>query len=229
MTKLSRLIVLVEGQTEENFVNNVLAPYLYARGYASVSASLLGNARQRGRRGGIRSWESTRKDILNHLKQDREIFVTTLVDYYGLRQNWPGRAKAPRLAFPDRAASIEQNILNDISRELGGSFDPRRFVPYIVMHEFEGLLFSDAERLARSMARPDLSSEFQAIRDDFTTPEQINDSPRCAPSKRILTRNKGYQKPLHGVLAAQAIGFDTIRNECPLFSNWIAELEQRAV
>jgi hypothetical protein len=228
MTKLSRLMVLVEGQTEENFVNNVLAPYLSNRGYASVNARLLGNARQRGRRGGIRSWESTRKDILNHLKQDREIFVTTLVDYYGLRQNWPGRADAPELVF-ERAASIQQKISADITGELGDSFDPRRFVPYIVMHEFEGLLFSDAEELAQSMVRPDLSSEIQRIRDDFATPEEINDSNLTAPSKRLLSLNSSYQKALHGVLAAQAIGLDTMRNECPLFSNWIAELEQRAV
>lgn len=222
-------MVLVEGQTEENFVNIVLVPYLGDRGYTSITARLLGNVRQRERRGGIRSWDSTRKDILNHLKQDQAIFVTTMVDYYGLRQSWPGRPEAPRLAFQDRAASIEQKILREISGELGDSFDPRRFVPYIVMHEFEGLLFSDAQGLGRGMARPDLSANIQAIRDGFATPEEINDSSDTAPSKRIKGLFPGYQKTLHGPLAAQEIGLDTIRRECPLFANWIAKLEQRAV
>lgn len=49
-----RLLVHVEGQTEESFVNEILAPHLYGNfGYSSVSARLLGNARQRNRRGGI--------------------------------------------------------------------------------------------------------------------------------------------------------------------------------
>ena len=225
---MSRLMVLVEGQTEENFVNIVLAPYLYDRGYTSVSARLLGNARQRGRRGGIKSWDSARKDILNHLKQDQSVFVTTMVDYYGLRQSWPGRPEASQLSFSGRAASIQRQLLDDVSEELGDNFDARRFVPYIVMHEFEGLLFSDAEGLGRGASRTDLSSDFQAIRDEFTTPEEINDSPETAPSKRITGLFPGYQKVLHGVSAVKEIGLETIRRECRLFSGWITELEQRA-
>lgn len=221
-------MVLVEGQTEENFVNIVLAPYLYDRGYTSVSARLLGNARQRGRRGGIKSWDSARKDILNHLKQDQSVFVTTMVDYYGLRQSWPGRPEASQLSFSGRAASIQRQLLDDVSEELGDNFDARRFVPYIVMHEFEGLLFSDAEGLGRGASRTDLSSDFQAIRDEFTTPEEINDSPETAPSKRITGLFPGYQKVLHGVSAVKEIGLETIRRECRLFSGWITELEQRA-
>ena len=218
----------MEGQTEENFVNEVLAPYLYGRGYTSVGARLLGNARQRGQRGGIRRWDSARKDILNHLKQDQGIFVTTMVDYYRLHRTWPGRAEAPQQAFADRAATVEREVLEDVSDELGGSFDTRRFVPYVVMHEFEGLLFSDAEGFARGIARPDLSIRLQAVRNEFATPEEINDSSETAPSKRLQALIPGYQKPLQGVLAAQEIGIDTIRKECPLFAGWIEELEQRS-
>ena len=225
---MSRLLVLVEGQTEEDFVNRVLAPYLSDRGYTSVSARLLGNARQRIRRGGIRVWTSVRRDILNHLKQDQGILGTTMVDYYGLPQTWPGRAQAPGHTFADRAATVESELLKDVSNELGGDFDQRRFVPYVVMYEFEGLLFSDAEGFGRGIARPDLSSKLQAIRDEFTTPEEINDSPETAPSKRVEDLVPGYQKPLMGVSAAQEIGIDTIRRECPLFADWIEKLEQRA-
>ena len=81
---MTRILVLVEGPTEENFVNLVLAPHLYALGYIAVSARLLGNARQRSHRVGIQQWESTRQDILIHLKQDSAVLVTTMVDYYGL-------------------------------------------------------------------------------------------------------------------------------------------------
>ena len=110
---------------------------------------------------------------------------------------------------------------------MGGSFDSRRFVPYIVMHEFEGLLFSDPNGFGLGVGRSQLSPSIRAIREDFGTPEEINDSPDTAPSKRIEGLMPGYQKPLHGLQAAQEIGLDAIRRECPQFSNWLDQLEQR--
>src|SRR5882724_4110394 len=98
---MARLLIHVEGETEESFVNEVLADHLYGCGYESVSARLVGNARLRERRGGIRAWLSARKDIISHLKEDRGCFATTMVDYYGLPQTgekaWPGRAEAGML------------------------------------------------------------------------------------------------------------------------------------
>ena len=94
------------------------------------------------------------------------------------------------------------------------------------MHEFEGLLFSDAVRFGRGIGRPNASPKFQTIRDQFATPEEIDDSPQTAPSKRVRDVVPGYQKPLMGVLAAREIGLDTIRKECPLFANWVKKLEQ---
>ena len=226
---MSRLLVHVEGQTEENFVNAVLAPHLCRVGYTNVSARLLGNARQRDRRGGIRPWDSVRNDILNHLRGDQVTLATTMVDYYGLPGTWPGRERSRRLkSLNEQAASVETDLLDDIANSLGGGFDRRRFVPYVVMHEFEGLLFSNPDRFAQSIGRPDLSSEFQAIRCEFQTPEEINDSSDSAPSLRVRKLYRGYQKPLMGVLAAEEIGLDAIRKECPLFHKWIEELERRA-
>ena len=226
---MSRILIHVEGQTEENFVNAVLAPHLYRVGYTDVSPRLLGNARQRDRRGGIRPWDSVRNDILNHLRGDQVTLATTMVDYYGLPGTWPGRERSRRLkSLNEQAASVETDLLDDIANSLGGGFDRRRFVPYVVMHEFEGLLFSNPDRFAQSIGRPDLSSEFQAIRCEFQTPEEINDSPDSAPSLRVRKLYRGYQKPLMGVLAAEEIGLDAIRKECPLFHKWIEELEQRA-
>ena len=225
---MPRILVHVEGQTEESFVNAVLAPHLYSLGYTNVSARLIGNARQRSRRGGIRPWHSVRNDILNHLTSDRDTFATTMVDYYGLPFTWPGREQATRKeTLKERAASVQQALLEDVSSSLGGAFDRRRFIPYVVMHEFEGLLFSDPERFARGIGRPDLSSALQAVRGEFGTPEEINDSPDTAPSRRVRDLYEGYQKPLMGVLAVEEIGLSAIRGQCPLFNRWIEELEER--
>ena len=204
---MTRILVHVEGQTEENFVNTVLAPHLYNFGYTSVSARLLGNARQRSRRGGIRPWRSVRTDIVNHLAADQTTLATTMVDYYGLPHTWPGREQAGRQkALRERAASVEQAVLEDISSSIGGAFDRSRFVPYVVMHEFEGLLFSHPDRFAQAIGRLDLSPKLQAVRDEFRTPEEINDSPVTAPSRRVRNLYEGYQKPLMGVRAAETVG-----------------------
>ena len=101
---MPRLLIHVEGETEESFVNEILADHLYANGgFEVVSARLVGNARLRGKRGGIRAWSTVKKDILNHLKADTGCLATTMVDYYGLPQTgekaWPGRAEAGRLTF----------------------------------------------------------------------------------------------------------------------------------
>ncbi len=227
---MSRLLIHVEGVTEESFVNEVLASHLYGCGYTKVSARLVGNARQRDRRGGIKAWSAVRKDILNHLKEDAKCLSTTMMDFYALPQTgdraWPGRAEAAQLAFSEKAASVESALLEDICSEMGDGFEQSRFVPYVMMHEFEGLLFSDTTRFGQGIGRPDLSPQFQAIRDQFATPEEINDSPFTAPSKRIINLVPGYEKPLMGTLAVLEIGLDAIRQECPLFRGWIERLEQ---
>lgn len=155
--------------------------------------------------------------------------MTTMVDYYALPQTggraWPGRAEAGRLPFAQKAITVEDALFADISRNMGGNFDARRFIPFVMMHEFEGLLFSDCDRFASGIGWPDLAPKFQAIRDQFATPEEINDSSITAPSKRVQKLVPGYQKPLLGVLAVIEIGLDKLCAECPHFRYWIERLE----
>jgi hypothetical protein len=227
-----RLLIHVEGETEETFVDEVLRPHLLSRGLSDVSARILGNARQRDRRGGIRGWPSARIDILKHLKGAPGCFATTMVDYYGMPQRgqaaWPGRAAASALPFAQRAPSVEVAMLADVCAHMGGGFDRRWFLPYVMMHEFEALLFSDCHAFGRGISRPDLTPAFQEIRHGFPSPEEIDDSPVSAPSKRVEALVAGYQKPLLGTLAALEIGLDAMRAECPHFRSWLEELETRA-
>lgn len=229
---MKRLLIHVEGETEETFVNEVLAPHLYDQGYATVGARLIGNARLRQRRGGIRAWSSVRADIVKHLREDNGALATTMVDYYALPRTgekaWPGRDEAGRLPFDRKADTVEQALQADLTAVMGAGFDQRTFVPFVIMHEFEGLLFSDCAAFSRGICRPELQPDFQVIRDAFKTPEEINDSPVTAPSKRVLTIIPNYEKPLLGTLAVLAIGLDTIRSECPHFNDWVTRLERGA-
>jgi len=223
-----RLLIHVEGPTEEDFVNEVLRDHLLGMGYANVSARIVGNARARDRRGGIRPWPQVKRDIVTHLRQDPGCVTTTIVDYYGLPQDgdgaWPGRREAARLDNARRAEAVEAALLADLEEH----FDPRRFMPFVMMHEFEALLFSDCAAFSRAIGRPELQPALQGIRHAFPTPEDINDSPKTAPSKRLQALIPGYQKPIMGTLAALEIGLDTMRRECPHFDTWISRLESLA-
>lgn len=109
--------------------------------------------------------------------------------------------------------------------EMGPSFDLRRFIPFVVMHEFEGLLFSDCARLASSLNRKDLIEPLEKIRGQFESPEDIDDSAQTAPSKRIVNLMPNYQKVLHGNEAMLEIGLEAVRKACPIFDRWITTLE----
>ncbi len=120
--RVLRILILVEGETEETFVNAVLAPHLFTRGFAAVSAKLMGNARLRSRRGGVRGWPEVQAEILHHLRTDQQIYVTTMVDYYGMPGNpnqanaWPGRHAAPSRQSTKGAASSRRPLRSKLRR-----------------------------------------------------------------------------------------------------------------
>ena len=222
-----RLLLHVEGRTELLFINEVLAPHLHDWGYVNVRARLMGGSRSNRRRGGVRPWESVRREIVHNLRADSELIVSTMVDYYGMPPNWPGRANVSEsvVAASERAAEIEDSLLQDVCNEMDANFNSNRFIPYVMMHEFEAMLFSDCDSFGHAIGRSDLIGDFQGVRDDFTSPEEIDDSPLTAPSKRIEALLPGFQKPTMGVQAAQNIGLEAIRRECPHFADWLQRLE----
>ncbi|MDQ8156869.1 MAG: DUF4276 family protein [Gemmatimonadota bacterium] len=222
---MRRLILVVEGPTEETFVKEVLAAHLYTAGFHAVGVRLMGSGRARANRGGVRRWESVRHDVLVHLKEDPGTIVGVLVDYYGMPDSWPGRSSAAAAPVESRSQHVERELVADVARELGGDLHPLRFLPCVLMHEFEALLFSDPSAFAHAIGVPECATALEGVRAAFQTPEHINDSPLTAPSKRIAALVPGYQKPIMGTIAALDIGLDVIRRECAGFARWMADLE----
>ena len=211
------LIVLVEGKTEMDFVDETLTDHLRKVGYSSVSARLIAP-----RGAGICGWVRAKTNIGRHLRTNAR--VTTMVDYYELPQDWPGRDKSGALPTSERADFVESAILKDMR----GEDISENLIPYVMLHEFEAMLFSDCQRFANALGYPQLKTDFQEIRDQFSTPEDIDDSPEGAPSKRIealFAPIDMYRKPFVGVRGAKAIGLDAIRAECPHFAKWMDNLE----
>lgn len=67
--------------------------------------------------------------------------------------------------------------------------------------------------------------KIESVINEFDTPEDINNSPNTAPSKRLLDAIPGYNKVLYGRMLAESIGLDSIRSKCPMFNEWLTKLE----
>ena len=217
---MSRVYILCEGATEETFVRTLLWPVL---GTAGVHAPPVIIGRP-GHKGGHVNRQRTVDHVVRLLKQDKNSRCTTFLDYYGLDSDFPGKPVPPGLSTEAKAERIEQHFYAEVASELPDELRPDRFFPYIQMHEFEGLLFSDPVALAKGLYRGDAADELKAIREQFESPEDINDNSQTAPSKRIATAVGRYNKPVGGSLAALEVGLDSIRQECTRFNAWVTKL-----
>ena len=210
-TSLIRLAISVEGQTEEEFVNSVLAPHLQSA-LVTPSAILIGRARSGSGGGGV-SIERLASEMAG-LYPNFDA-VTSLVDFYGFR------GKGDR-----KVEELEEHLAQEIQKKVSSSWDQRKVIPYVQKYEFEGLLFSDVSAFSALTGATDrLVEELGDVRSRFTSPEDINDNADTAPSNRIKSVIPGYQKVVDGTLIARETGLDTIRAECPRFAEWLAKLE----
>lgn len=115
-----------------------------------------------------------------------------------------------------------------LENAFGDSINHPRFLPYLQLHEFEALLFADPIHTENwlKLDHPTLQTgALAAIRQNYKTPEEINDSRHTAPSKRITDLCPSYQKIADGVLILEELTLPVIRRECPHFSAWLTKLE----
>ena len=215
------MVALVEGPTERIFIQNILGPYL-ARTEVYLTPIILTKP---GQRGGDVRFSRARNDIERHLKQRNETWLTLLIDYFGIKSDWPGYEESKR----KRRHTSKAHVMNEATRkrvnELFGDQDSqRRFIPYVSMFEFEALLFSDADILAQKLnVQPkDVETILSEYNDE---PEKINDNPQTAPSKQLEGLSDRFKKTVTGISIAREIGIERIRESCPLFDEWISKLE----
>ena len=218
-----RLNIIVEGQTEETFVNQTLKPHL-SRFSIGVSARAVTTKKKRGTKhsGGLSTYFKTRRDITLWTKQDRnpDVRFTTMFDLYGLKPDFPGYKAAPKDDPYQRVEALEDALGNDIS--------DWRFIPYIQLHEFEALILSDPRQLDSQFDnRADGIARLVTMVSQFPSPEHINDSTNTAPSKRIIREIPEYdgRKASAGPIVTEKIGLPTLRSKCSHFAGWLDKLE----
>jgi hypothetical protein len=83
------IFIIVEGQTEQTFVRDVLAPQIATKGIYLYSA-LIGKS---GHKGGNIRFDRVKKDIGHFLRQRNDTYISTMFDYFRIDSKWPGRVE----------------------------------------------------------------------------------------------------------------------------------------
>jgi len=213
--------IVVEGQTEQTFVREVLAPEMGYKGIF-LHPALIGKP---GHKGGDIRFERARGDIGRFLKQRSNTYISTMFDYFRLESNWPGNVNIQGSPTAiKKAERIEDATFVKIKELFPDHNVEGRFVPYIEMHEFEALLFSEVSILANKIGVS--PAEVEDILHEYGEPEEIDDGSDTSPSKRLISLNNSYRKVAMGKTISEAIGIPTIREKCPHFDKWLTRLEQ---
>lgn len=213
---MKMLNIVVEGQTEQSFVNEVLAPYLRSKGILLITPILIHTSK--AGRGGLVNYHHLHNTIKGLLKNQRDgnLVVSTFVDFFRIPNNMPGYEAAMQSGDDLQKVETLQLALDD-------SIADRRFIPYIQLHEFEALLFSNNNGF-EYLWEEKLSEKTKTIVDAFENPEDINSAPETAPSKRLLAINEKYDKVLDGNLIALEVGINEMLAKCPRFADWVSRL-----
>lgn len=215
--EVTRLIFIVEGETEEMFVSFLLAPYLCAKGFqGSVTA-----IKPKKTGGGLSKYSDVEKLLKNVICESGAI-VSTIFDFYALPSSFPGVSNLSSTNHFEQVKEIEHAMLEDMKISL--SRPCLNYIPHIQLHEFESLIFSSADGLDTIFDAD--TKGYAGVRELILTtdnPETINNGAKTAPSKRLLNIS-GYNKILHGNIALEAIGMNKLLAKCPHFAHWIEEL-----
>lgn len=222
---MNRLTVLVEGQTEKEFVKKILAPHLANHGTLAYPIAFGTSAIPTG----IPSWGKALRDIRNALRGNE--YCTTMVDLYAMPSNWPGKVQSRTMPWNQRGSFIQQELSNEVLQAMGSEFIADKFIPYVQVHEFEAYLFSDPDLLAQKLSQfaddpfVDFRGAVAAVIANTQSPEEINDHYDTCPSRRIENVFSSYRKAIHGWQIVQRIGLESIALKCPNFAQWLHSLE----
>jgi hypothetical protein len=220
---MKRLIIVVEGDTEKEFVDKVLSPYLNAKGLLSVNSFKIKHTK-----GGLTKYQHLKTDLINCVYESN-VLVSTLIDFYALPKDFPKYEEAKTIVNrANRLAFLEKAIVEDIEAEKENSFP--NLLPYIQLHEFEALVFSSIDAIKSLYSKDDAKfNELEQIMASYPNPEDINDSPQTAPSKRLKNNQliRGYNKVNDGIMIIEEAGIETVLSKCPRFKTWVETLIEK--
>ncbi len=225
---MNKILILVEGQTEELFVKNIIRPHLLSFDIFMIPVILKSKRVLNGPdcKGGILPYPRVRKQILELLNDSESSMVTTMFDYYALDRRFPGMDTIDNLETVSRYDRIEH-----LETHLQTDIDNQRFYPYLMLHEFESLLFSSPEQIVKTTMDESAEGYQKALQElvgvlnHFRNPEEINDNRDTCPNRRISKVIPDYNKDIYGNLIAMDIGLERMRTKCRHFGEWLERIE----
>lgn len=207
--------VLVEGQTEEQFVKVVLNPYAESRGvFLQAVVVRTAYTPTHMHKGGGR-WKHYARDLHRLLAQTHWHRVGLLIDFYGYPPDAPAADEAgtPRTRHHRRVEAIR------------AAFSDRRFTPHLALHEFETWVLAAAMEgssvFPNESVRDTLAGAANAFGGDV---ELVDDAPRTSPSHRVIQAWPAYLKAVDGIEAINAVPFERLLARCPSLNAWVDEL-----
>jgi hypothetical protein len=226
-----RVLVVVEGSTENIVLRKLVAPHLGAKG-VFIYPKIIGESNGKG---GSITFNRLVSDMVNLHLQEPGVIVTSFVDYYGRQGTWPSEAegKAKGLSAAAMAAILETDLKAAITAHPRLSGARLRLLPYIQVHELEALLYAQPELLAGEVfGEAEKAGLLRADLEGLAHCELLNDSKETAPSRRLENHFGVYQKgrgnTSHARLFAEKAELATIRQVCPRFDTWVRALENPA-
>lgn len=208
---MSKVLILVEGYTEERFVKEVLKFHFEQKGIFVIPINLKG----------VGKYKTINNEVKTLLKDRSAKMVTTMIDFYRIPSDFPNKSQCNSShTAVQKVELLENGFIEDIDNE--------KFLPYLQLHEFEALLFSDVSHFSKIPNVGNKISEFEKIVLS-KQPEEINDLPNTSPANQIIKILNFYRKEYHGIIVAKSIGLDKMREKCPHFNNWIESIEKLAI
>lgn len=217
---MRQVVILVEGQTEEKLVNEVLSPVASIRGTYVTPVVVTTSATPTGAHHGGGHWKHYHAKLQALLKASHWHRVGLLLDYYQYPKGAPGREVATPSESLD-SAGRQAGLMAALRAEYP---DPR-FRPLVVLHEIEALVLAaiDAGQGDGLLPRQGLAELQQAITRAGGL-ERVNDGPSTAPSKRLEAADPGYMKTVIGPQLVSDAGLPAVLERCPTFTAWWEDL-----
>jgi hypothetical protein len=213
MKSQKRLVFIVEGDTEIVLVDKLIVPYLYKKNLTNpMYAQTIVSNRKQHKKGGVVSYAKFRNEVERTLAQGN-VIVTTLIDFFRLPTDFPNYS-----TNSSKIHEIEQGISADFNHT-------PNLLPYIQRHELEALMFASRAgfELVIDAKEQHKLNQIDDILKNYPNPEDINNQPETAPSKR-LEKIFGYEKIADGELIFEMIGVETMLQKCPRFAAWITKI-----
>ena len=217
---MTRLLILVEGQSEEIFVKRILAPHLAQHGVYVQSPIVLWTKRLPsggGFRGGVSNWNQIRRNLLP-LTRDGDAWLSTLLDFYGLPEDFPGLPEALGAGDPrEKVAGLQERFAEELNHQ--------RFIPFLALHEFEAWLFSAPAAVEAHFGKARLADQLHTVVQQAGAPELIDHGANTHPKARLHSLVSGYKETSDGPTLLEKIGIAPVRAACPHFDGWLNQLE----